>query len=149
MLKKLFPSCQSSVGKRRRQFDPTEECLVEDLKRKKKSTSTRSKPRSITVVFLPKKTVYVPKGNVRRNLTRQGRTAKVVLKRNMKPKEIKCIVVNAFPSFQLTDFNYMKCSQDNRLRSMADNNLCGDDIFDLAGQGSVYICQVSQCLMIC
>ena len=111
-----------------------------DQKRKKKSTSTRSKPRSIHIVFLPKQTIHVPRGNVRGCLTKQGRTAKVSFQRNMKANEVKSTIITAFSSFELKDFMYLKCGTDNRLKPM---DLSGDDIFELAGQGSVYICSVS------
>ena len=61
----------------------------------------------------------------------------------MKSNEIKSTIVNTFSAFELTDFEYMKCGQDNCLHTMPESNLCGDDIFDLAGQGSVYIYQVN------
>lgn len=141
-LKKLYPAF-SSQSKGKRKFDPADECVVASAKRKKKSTSTRIKPRTFCIVFLPKKTVYVPKGYTRSRLTKQGRVKKALFRRNMSAEEVKDTVVDAFSAFKLDDFNFLRCGQDNRLKAVDNSNLTGDEIFELAGQGSIYICLVS------
>ena len=144
-LKKLFPAfssqCVTSKGKRK--FDPTEECVVASAKKKKKATSTRGKPRTFCIVFLPKKTVYVPKGYTRSRLVKQERVLKALFRRNMSVKEVKHSVVNIFSAFKLEHFNFLECGQDNRLKVVDDSDLTGDDIFELAGQGSINISLVS------
>lgn len=114
-----------------------------DQKRKKKSTNNRFKSRLIAIVCLPKVTVYVPRGSVRGNLTKQGRTAKVSFRRNMDMDEVKSSVISAFSSIELSDYLYLRCGKDNRLKVLKDKDLSGDDVFELAGQGSLYITSVS------
>lgn len=143
-LKKLYPAFSSqSLACKKRKFDPTDECVVASEKRKKKATSTRMKPRTFCIVFLPKKTVYVPKGYARSRLAKQGRVLKVLFRRNMSVEEVKDTVVNTFSAFKLDNFNFLRCGQDNRLKVVDDSDLTGDEIFELAGQGSIYICLVS------
>lgn len=138
-LSKLFPSSTSFKSKRK--FNPIDECLVDEQKRKK-STSTRSKGPSIPLVYLPKMTVHVPRGNVRGQLSKQGRIKKELFRRNMKPSEVKAVIVEAFSEFSLDNFMFLKCGQDNRLQVLENKEICGDEILDVAGQGSLYICSV-------
>ena len=92
-LKKLYPAFTSqSVKSGKRKFDPSGECVVSSEKRKKKATSIRIKPHSF-IVFLPQKTVFVPKGYARQQLGRQGRVLKASFTRNMCVKEVKDTVV--------------------------------------------------------
>lgn len=66
-----------------------------------------------------------------------------MFRRNMSAADVKDTIVNAFSAFKIDQFQYLKCGQDNRLR-VVDNNeeMNGDDLFELAGQGSIYICLV-------
>lgn len=139
-LKKLYPAFSSVKGKRK--FDPLGECVVAREKRKKKATSTRIKPRTFFIVFLPRKTVYVPKGYARQRFAKQGRVLKTSFRRNMDAQEVKNTVIATFSSFKVDHFRFLRCGQDNRLQVVDDNNLSGDGVFELAGQGSIYVCEV-------
>lgn len=111
--------------------------------RKKKATNTRVKSRTFWIVFLPKKTVFVPKGYARQQLAKQGRVLKASFRRDMSVAEVRETVVDTFSSFTLDRFQFLRCGQDNRLQVVDDGELSGDGIFELAGQASIYICVVS------
>lgn len=145
VLKKLYPafSSQSGTSRGKRKFDPNEECIVANEKRKKKATSVRLKPRTFCIVLLPKMTVYVPRGYTRSRLAKQGHVQKAAFRKNMNAEEVKHAIVSAFSAFELKKYIFLRCGQDNRLKVVDDNDLNGDDIFELAGQGSIYICLVS------
>lgn len=100
-LKKLFPGCSStsepSLGKRK--FDPCTECIVSGQK-KKKSSNTRAKPRTIPVVLLKGKSRFVPRGYARSKLNKAGRIVKVDFRRNMNSLEVRDAVTRAFPAFE-------------------------------------------------
>lgn len=146
VLKKHFPAFHglSSTSKKRK-FDPTENCIVADQQRKKKAANTRMKPRVFHVVFLPRLTTFVPRGYQRSKLAREGRILKLTFRRNMSSEDVQTTILDAFSSLSLEKFLFLKCGQDNRLKALEDNDLNGDGIVDLAGQGSVYIVSVSTC----
>ena len=150
-MKRLYPafSSQSGSSKGKRKFNPSDECVVASEKRKKKATNTRAKLRTFYIVLLPKKTVYVPKGYAKSRLAKQGRVVKAVFKRNMNSEEVKETVVDAFSAFKLVNFVFLNCGQDNRLKVIDSNDPSGDGIFELAGQGSIYVSMVSVGLCRC
>ena len=129
ILKKLYPAFSSqSIKSGKRKFDPAGECVVANEKRKKKSTSTRNKLRTFSVVLLPRKTVYVPKGYARQQLSKQGHVLKTSFRRNMNVQEVKVAIVDTFSTFNLDRFQFLRCGQDNRLH-VVDSDLSGDGIF--------------------
>ena len=59
--------------------------------------------------------------------------------RSMTGGEIKAVIVNSFAAFNFKIFQiFLGCSQDNSL-SAIEEQLNGDDLLELAGQGSIYI----------
>ena len=141
----MFPARSEPLGTSsgKRKFDPTEECIVASQQKKKKAANTRAKPREFHFVFLPKTTVFVPKGYQRSKLAKKGRVVKASSRRNMSTVEVHDTITSAFASFKLCSFVYLKCGQDNRLRALEESEMSGDRIFEVAGQGSIYITEVS------
>ncbi len=140
-LRKLFPGFRGNQDKSKlkRMYDPSDDCVVSCQKRKKKSTSVRMKPRTFPVVLLRKKTMFVPKRYSRQRLNKEGRIQKVVLRRNMSADVVKCTIVRAFASFHLEDMDFLRCGQDNVLSVVKEIEMCGDAVFEVAGQGSLYL----------
>ena len=141
-LKKLFPGCSStsepSLGKRK--FDPCAECIVSGQKRKKKSSNIRGKPRTIPVVLLKGKSRFVPRGYARSKLNKAGRIVKVEFRRNMNHRDVRDAITRAFPAFENADqAQFLKCGQDNRLWLCKEQDLDGDGVFGVCGQGSLYL----------
>ena len=59
--------------------------------------------------------------------------------RSMTGGEIKAVIVNSFAAVNFKIFQiFLGCSQDNSL-SAIEEQLNGDDLLELAGQGSIYI----------
>ncbi len=146
VLKKFFPAYSQSPGPStgKRRFDPTGECVASSQHKKKKAGITRAKPKEFSIVLLPRHTVYVPKGYQRSKLSKKGRVVKVSLRRNMSEVEVDDSVTKAFSSFDLEKYVYLKCGQDNRLKVLQEGGLSGNQLFDLAGQGSIYIIKVDE-----
>ncbi|MDD9818795.1 MAG: hypothetical protein OXU61_11790 [Gammaproteobacteria bacterium] len=141
-LKKLLPGCSStskpSLGKRK--FDPCTECIVSG--QKKKSSNTRGKPRTIPVVLLKGKSRFVPRGYARSKLNKAGRIVKVDFRRNMNSLEVRDAIMRAFPAFENAEqAQFVRCGQDNRLWVCKEQDLDGDGVFEVCGQGSLYLTQ--------
>ena len=139
VVRKIFPGLKSKCGNGKRKFDPSEECVIADQKRKKKSTSVRIKPRTFPVVLLRKKTMFVPKGHNRQRLNKDGRIQKVAFRRNMSQDEVTNTILEAFASFELEGIELLRCGQDNLLSVVKDTEMNGDTVFEVAGQGSLYV----------
>ena len=94
----MFPGFGSNSERGKRKFDPRDDCVVADQKRKKKSTSVRIKPRNFPVVLLRKKTVFVPKGHSRQRLNKDGRIKKLTFRRNMSSEDVTSMILESFAS---------------------------------------------------
>ena len=142
-LKKLFPTCSTSgLGEKRRMvFDPSAECVAAAQQQKKKAANTRTKPRSITVVLFNEHRDYVPKGNTRMQLSKAGRIQKMQFRKRMSAQEVRNVLFSSFSKFDLKNMLYIKCGKDNSLSIHHKQDLNGDEIIELAGQGSLYIKQ--------
>ena len=75
VVRKRFP------GNGKLKFDPSEECVIADQKCKKMSTNVRIKPRTLPVVLLRKKSMFVPKGHNRERLNKDDCIQKVAFHR--------------------------------------------------------------------
>lgn len=80
-LSKLFGSSQSALPSRQA-FDPADELVVKEAKRRKKSTSSSEKPSKVEVCLLPHYMARLPKGKARAQLKEKGRVKKVLVKRS-------------------------------------------------------------------
>ena len=129
-------------GSKKRSFDPRNECVVASQQAKKKATNHRMKPRAVTVVLLESKPKSVPKGYLRRKVKQAGRIAKVNMKRCMISSEVRDAIVNTFPDFaNIQSAQFLRCGNDNVMLLNEDQDLNGDSVIDLAGQGSLYLVQ--------
>ena len=145
-LQKLFPACSS-----KRKFDPGAECVAAAQKRRKKAANTRVKPRTIAVVLMKKRRMFVPKGYARSQLNKAGCIIKLEFRRNMSSQEVKNVILRGFSKFDdVENAQYLRCGQDNVLYLSKEQQLDGDGIFELAGQGSVYLTQepIKVCCML-
>lgn len=52
--------------------------------------------------------------------------------------EIKRAIIALFAFFQLEEIKFLSCGQDNRLSVVNDLEMCGDALFEVAGQGNLY-----------
>ena len=109
---------------------------------KKKATNQRMKTKTLTVVLLKEKPAIVPKGHSRHKLKDSGRIAKLQFKRCMKASQVRNIISNGFSEFEgIETAQYLRCGQDNIMVVNENQELSGDDLIDLAGQGSLYLTQ--------
>ena len=121
-LAKLFGSTATAGPSRKRSFDPMSECVVASQRAKKKAT--------------------VPKGRLHSKLKDSGRIVKLQFKRCMKASQVRSIVSSGFSEFKgIEGAHYLRCGQDNIMVVNENQELDGDDIIDLAGQGSLYLTQ--------
>ena len=107
----------------------------------KKATNQRIKPKKLSIVLLGSKQEKVPKGNKRKLLKLSGRIKTLDFKRCMTVQDVRNILVEGFKEFDLQNVQYLICGQDNILTKLENQELDGDGIIDLAGQGSVYLLQ--------
>ena len=113
--------------------------------KQKKATNQRIKPKKLNVVLLQEKEDKVPKGKKRAGLNMSGRIKKLEFKRCMTADEVKNIISNGFSNYEVQKIQFLCCGQDNTLLKYENQDLNGDGIIDLAGQGSVYLLQVAIC----
>ena len=60
----------------------------------------------------------------------------------MKASEVRNIICRAFSEFQgVETAQYLRCEKNNVMLLNENQELDGDDIIDLAGQGSLYLTQ--------
>ena len=143
-LKKLFKkNSDPTIAKsaRKRPFDPSSDCVVADQQSKKKASNTRMKPKNINVVLCRKKPTLVPKGHSRKQLRSSGRIVKLQFKRCMTVSQVGSTITDDFSEFNVEEYQYLRCGQDNIMLVNEDQELDGDDVAELAGQGSLYISQ--------
>ena len=146
-LARLFPSSTSSPSPRPElNFDPRARSVVE----KKKASITRDRPRKVTVVMLPELSWRVPKSAARKKLNKDGRIKKLEFRRNMTFLQAKNVIIKAFSNFQLTELLYLltellylSCEQSSVMKKAATQMPNGDDLIGIAGQGSLYVCEVN------
>ena len=85
VLANLFPACASSSKKRK--FDPTDECVVADRHRRKKSTSSKGRSKQVTVVLLKDIPSSLPKGAAREQLKKKGLVKEIAFQRHLDEDE--------------------------------------------------------------
>ena len=112
------------------------------MKMKKKRAITRDRSRKLTVVLLRKFSLVVPKSNARSKLKKDGRIKKMEFRRTMSFLQIKNIIIKAFSAFSLSELYFLSCEQSNSLRKASVQAPNGDDLMNIAGQGSLYLCEV-------
>ena len=77
-----------------------------------------------------------------KKLKKAGRIVKVTLKRCMTASEVRDILVNAFPDFDdVQSAQFLCCGKDNIMLLNEDQDMNGDSVINLAGQGSLYLVQ--------
>lgn len=137
-LKHLFPATSSS-GSKKRKFNPAEECVASDAHRKRKAANLRVRPKNISVVVLESMPTHVPKGHVRSKLVKKGNVKQILFRRNMTPDEVRAILVREFRGINVQTAQFLQCKPSNVLCLSHDQELGGEGVIDLAGQGSLYL----------
>ena len=93
-------------------------------------------------VLLKDKPAVVPKGRSRSKLKESGQIIKRQFKRCMKASEVRNVISDAFSGFQGVEMaQYLRCEKNNVMLLNENQELDGDDVIDLAGQGSLYLTQ--------
>lgn len=136
--KRADPILTKSV--RKRPFDPSSDCVVADQQSKKKAANNRMKGENVNVVLCKKKPKIVLKGRDRKRLKTDGRIVKLQFKRCMTVSQVQRTISSGF-SFDVDAYQYLRCGQNNIMLVNEDQDLDGDDIVELAGQGSLYLAQ--------
>ena len=136
---KLFGNATKAGPSRKRSFDPTAERVVA-AQQAKKATNQRMKNKTLSVLSKEKPAV-VPKGRSRSKLTESGLIIKLQFKRCLKASEVRNVISDAFSGFQGVEMaQYLRC-ENNVMLLNENQELDGDDVIDLAGQGSLYLTQ--------
>ena len=71
-LSSYFPSSYANAA-RKWSFDPSTECVVLPMQKKKKAATKRQRPGNITVIMMKEYSSTIPKGKRRERLTSKGR----------------------------------------------------------------------------
>ena len=138
-LKHLFPAT-SSTGSAKRKFNPADDCVASAAHRKKKAANLRVRPKSISVVMLESMPTHVPKGHARYKLVKKGHVKQIFFRRNMTAEEVRAIIVGEFAGIDnVQTAQFLRCKPSNVLCLHQEQELDGEGVIDLAGQGSLYL----------
>ena len=140
-LSTLFGSSSQHKRPQKDVFDPTDTCLAEPARKKKKAF--RSKPSNITVVVLPQFVSYVPRGKKREQLKRDNRLKVLSFERRMTPKQVQEVIKKGFANLKLETWTYLDCSADGMLSKVESNDVDGEKV--VSRKGSLYLCQSKVC----
>lgn len=84
----------------------------------------------------------VPKSHVHKRLKQAGRIVKLKLMRCMTVTQVREALCDAFSGFDNVETSqFLRCGKDNVMLLNEDQELNGDGIINLAGQGSLYLVQ--------
>ena len=78
-----------------------------------------------------------------KKLNKDGRIKKLEFRQNMTFLQAKNVIIKAFSNFQLTELLYLSCEQSSVMKKAATQMPNGDDLIGIAGQGSLYVCEVN------
>ena len=144
LLNKLYPACSSRSRPslpQKRKFNPLDHSIAGKNKVKKKAAIPKvCKMRTVTAVLLDHLTSTVPRATARKRLMADGRIKKIQIRRSMNPSVIRQVIVDAFSS--ITDASkakFMRSGRDNTLTIIDDQVLSGNDVAEIAGNGSLYL----------
>ena len=91
---------------------------------------------------MEKRRMFVPIGYARSQLNKAGHINKLEFWGNMSSQEVKNVILHGFSKFDdVENTQYLRCGQDNVMYLSKEQELDGDGIFKLAGQGSLYLTQ--------
>ena len=75
---------------------------------------------------------------------KEGRINKIQLRRSMSPTEVKQMISKTSASFNAARCAlFVKCTKSSSLEVFGGRMLTGDEVPDLAGNGSLYLLEVS------
>ena len=150
LLSKLFPGSGVKSLPTKRPFDPSDVSVAERSKAKKKAAIPKlGKPRTIPIVLLDAPVPVVPKGKAHKTPEDKGRVKKAQICRSMTASAIWDAVCDTFSSLPcVRTAKFMCCGKDNRLTIIANPDMDGEEVANLAGYGSLYMCEVGIVLVV-
>ena len=137
----MFPACASV--KKKRKFDPHEDCVVASQQRKKKAANPNYKGRSKALeVVVMKELSAIPRGPLRDRLQVTGRIKELRIHRIMSEVEVTSTITTSFKDVGIMGYKYLSANRKNNKLTVAEKQqLNGNDIIKLAGSGSLYLQQ--------
>ena len=142
VLRGMFPSSSGSKKRTSTAFDPTDDCVFLDQKRKKKAA--RSKMTKISIFVLEDHSRGVPRGAARKRMIDNHRVVKVDIQRNMSPKQVKSLILREIEHLDIDTYTILECVG-SRLIEAVNQMPNGDDLIEDAVKRKgavVYICDV-------
>lgn len=143
-LAKLFPSSSGTLPRPKplsTAFDPIAECVASSQQQKKKAAITRERPRKLTCVLLPEMPAIVPKSSCRKRLNKVGRIQKLEFRRSMSSLQTRNTIIKGFAALKPYGLKFLQCTSSNEMCLADDQNVDGEGVITLAGQGSLYMCE--------
>jgi len=145
VLASLFPGY--SAGNKRK-FDPHSESVVAEQHRQKKAAFKRKgRGKQVHVMIVEEKTLTIPKGFKKNRLKENGRAKTLEFFRYMDTTEVNDVLIKAFPRVLSTQFRFLKPTRYNVLAEADNQAMDGNDIFEVAKGGSLYLKAQSNTLM--
>ena len=132
-LASFFPS-QKPV----KTFDPRAESVVTaNQKKKKAAIKPFKKCSSVSVMMMKDYSSRVPKGKAREKLLAEGRIQSIKINRQMKPEEVKKLILEVFG---IAHYTVLHCDGVSKyLMKCSEQNIDGNDAVDW--RGCLYLCE--------
>ena len=138
VIAQLFPGYKGTGVKRK--FDPNDDCVVAEQHRQKKAAlkgkGKAGRPKSVDVMIVEGNANSIPRGGKKEQLKTNGKFKTLDFFRYMTSKEVNEKLSEAFPGKK---FVFLKPTGRNSLSKADNQSLDGNEIFDLAKSGSLYL----------
>ena len=107
--------------------------------RKKKSSSSKGRPKIVKVIAMKEIPNSIPKGDFREHLRKIGQVKDIPFSRHMSIAEVDHLISNSFINFGSDiRFQYLKPHRKNTLTILDNQKLNGTEVIELAKSGSLY-----------
>lgn len=137
-LARLFPSSSGTLPRPKplsTACDPIAECVASS--QQQKAAITRERPQWLTCVLLPE----MPKSSCRKRLNKVGRIQKLEFRHSMSSLQTRNTIIKGFAALKPYGLKFLQCTSSNEMCLADDQNVDGEGVITLAGQGSLYMCE--------
>ena len=78
---------------------------------------------------------------VPKRLSKEGRIQKLEFRRTMSCLQTRNAIIKGFAALKLCSLKFLQCTLNNQMCLAADQQIDGEGVISLAGQGSLYMCE--------
>lgn len=140
VLKKLFPS-STSTPVQKRPFDPTADCIVSTVKKKKKAV--RSRCTTVRFILLKDFEKGLPRGQARKQLLEGNCSKKIEIFRTMNAAQVRAKILQGFPNASAISF--LQLNGGINMTISSNQNLDGDGVITASAKRNGNVVYITDC----